>query len=70
MTLIKKTWKTEIGIALIAIGGALFAGSEVTPETAVSLDQWLKFFGTIIFSAGTSLVGYRVSKKFNEITKN
>lgn len=65
----KRTWKTEIGIALIAIGGALFAGSEVAPETAIKLGQWLKFFGTIIFSGGTSLLGYRVSQKITEAKK-
>ena len=60
----KRTWITEIGFALTAIGGALQAYVQVVSTTTDPLTI-LSGISVALISLGGSLLGYRVSKKLS-----
>lgn len=61
----KKTWVTELGFVCASIGGALLAGAQV-PAVDYQISSYMTLAGTIMGAFGTSLLGYRISKKIGE----
>ena len=57
-----KTYFTEIGTVLMAVGGALLAGGQIASPIG-DVAPWLTLIGTVLSSCGVSLLGYRMSKK-------
>ena len=61
----KKTYITEVGTVMLAVGGAALAGSEI--GTLIGpWGMWLKLAGTMLSVCGTALIGFRVSKKLDK----
>jgi len=62
-----KSWITEIGFVCAAVGGALLAGAQV-PNIEFTISSYMTLGGTILGAFGTSLIGYRISKKIGDQT--
>jgi len=62
-----KGWKTNTGLIVGVIGGALMAGAEVAPSPDIAL--WLKFIGTILMTIGASGAVYGVADKVQKVDK-
>ena len=60
-------WKTKAGIITGAVGVALLAGSQVSPNPDMAV--WLKFLGTLIAAGGGSLGVYGVAHKVEKAGK-
>ncbi|HUU53246.1 MAG TPA: hypothetical protein VMW44_01230 [Candidatus Bathyarchaeia archaeon] len=60
-------WKTNTGLIIGVIGGALLAGAEVAPSPDFAV--WLKFLGTILMTIGAGGAAYGVADKVQKVKK-
>ena len=59
-------WKSKWGAIIAAIGAALTAAAQVSPEVMLGntmLSDWMQFAGILITGFGTALLGVGIAHK-------